>query len=84
MIIIVVLINKLLYCHGLWISSPIQTDGGTPLHTAARLGIHVVDNVQRMIGKQVVHINATNARHETPCLCTWSQTHCTHASFYWS
>ena len=60
---ITALMNQSLYCHGLWISGPTQTDGDTPLHTAVRLG--TVDNVQRMIGEQVVRVNATNASHET-------------------
>ena len=31
------LMDTLLYCYGLWISGPTQTDGDTQLHTAVRL-----------------------------------------------
>ena len=31
--------DKLLFCHGLWIDGPIEADNDTPLHSVIRLGI---------------------------------------------
>ena len=75
---IATLMNSLLFRHGLWINSPTQTNGDTPLHTAVRLGI--VDDVQRMIEEQVVDINDVNASHETPLhlACALGHKHIVH------
>ena len=72
------LMNKLVYCRGLWTNSPIQTDGDTPLHIAVRLGI--LYDIQKMIGEETVDVNDINTSHETPLhiACALGHKHIVH------
>ena len=75
---ITVLMNKLLFRHGLWISGPTQTSSDTPLHIAVRLG--KLDKVQRILLNKIIAVNSINASHETPLhlACAFGHGHVVH------